>query len=416
MELYPQSWRSDWQQWRQAWTALGDNPLQHYLRISNERRTLQLPQWRRRLNAGLVVIGGAGICWYLTDSLLGSNQDPDRWLLLFVFCSTLFLLVWLTAGLFEAARDGLSVLSQSGKRAVRLQMDEMLALSSLSPAEILLPTVLRQLRLFAPRIASGAVLVVVNLLLVMRLSAASNTDLQVLTAILWSPLTVLCLFGCGMLAVTAVSLGLIAAGRGLVAERLQVLTAISLLIVNLCWGLLASFLVSQNSELNFSSTPYASAALLSLGAGLGALLLHGAFRLAARRVWARVILAVIGPGLLPLTLIVAISSWSALMFYLSLLEIQPDWYWGDTAAASFGQLTLGFVRSWGALALINPLVPPHVNCWGGDAGYAYSTGSDGYVSPLWINLPLTVLLQLGLIAMLGHHCLRAVDLRRQGAD
>lgn len=150
--------RLAWFQWRAAARGLAANPL-WLLDAAQSRRLAQRKGVlaRHPVLAWLGAVVALALTWFNIELLLdlGNRAPLTLWaaatyqytaLYLLFFAACAFAICWAAAALFSTLRDALSTLRHAAHGRQELASDNLLRLTQLSPAELLLPTVLRGLR------------------------------------------------------------------------------------------------------------------------------------------------------------------------------------------------------------------------------------------------------------------------------
>src|SRR5437870_637181 len=130
--------------WRAALSTLAENPLAEAFDLTRRRRLAKVPPLRRygaALSAVLLFAGAAAL-FIFGKPLTGTAPTPAEWpwVLLLLVGIPLYC-IWLLRSIYELALLSLQLLGRHGRRAAHLQLDDMLALTPLTGAEMVLGTV-----------------------------------------------------------------------------------------------------------------------------------------------------------------------------------------------------------------------------------------------------------------------------------
>lgn len=401
--------------WREAWRDRSVNPLAGAVALALARQAGGKRQRGNRLLLRiLLVLGVAGLALLLCDL---AGLLPGKWdtALGIAGCAgaAAYCLVWLITELWGGLSQASTALARQEKRASWVQLDDLLAITSLTAQEILVGL------LWAPwlcllRASLALVLLTLCCCLPFWLGARSffwdTSDSP--NAVLLLPFTVASLGGCAVLSTASMALFAAIMNRGLVASRLLPFAGTALLFSSLAWlPMSLSFYFSGVNDFSRYEAP----ALADLGNLLGGLLIAvltvHLLALGARFRPLRVFAALFGGSAVA---VLHLLAW--IIFGAASMTAQLD----SRVNEFMGIMMMASFRGWGAFALINPAALPSDLC----LGFQHSPGAPGY-SPWGLGgsaictawWPLAYLLGgAALLLVLSRHAVMAVEARRSGAD
>lgn len=297
--------------WREAWRALPDNPLAANLRQARQRALRAIPWWKRHIFTILILLVSLAIALMVAgvaiaeavlaarplQSTITSIEGTLAWAASITIFPVYF--AWLLEGIYAAAVDSLTVLGRQSRQAFGLVLDDMLAITTISDHEIVLGALAS---LFPPlflRIAVGAVLapltVVVSLGIEhMQRSYPYLLDQQMLGTLVAAPLSAALILLMGGAAALCCILYMLGLGRGLhignITSSAGVIASLSHLAL-IPVSLVLAFMLS--SDLGYGDVKGENYFLLGgLMIFTAPTLLWLGLRLAQARQWFRYVLAV----------------------------------------------------------------------------------------------------------------------------
>lgn len=400
--------RESWREWLAVYHELPENPLAHYFHMA-ERRRLARVSWLRKnpLVVLAIVVAAITLLYLLWEYYLnvigaprGTLFEDYGWHEIIVYGLLILALpiyaAWFMGGLFTAVGDSLGVLCLPDKRSTSLKLDDMIAVSALTDRQIVLAMLSIILSPLWLRVAVGAVLAWVFILVIALANTEWELSEDVAHVMLFAPLTVGAMAVAGVLASLAMVLYLFSLGRGINSSVLGAVSGVIIVMSNGLWVLYSVayivFLLMAGAPDERMGWPGGfMAVLLSL---LVIALFWGGMLIARTKSWIRSSLATATPLFIPF-LGIALG-WGAYV-------ISEEWF------NSRGYvLIFNYLWSWGSFALFNPLAIPALGL-PGVLGEARAT----LFMLEWYRLPLLFLLQAGLIAVFAHFARDAVARRRQ---
>ena len=399
--------------WFAALRGLRDNPLLAVW-LRTEARRMQAKHWFKRSPGlfSLAVVLSLAVSTYLISMIVRQQAEPPgliaglyarSWLVggwtAILFGVTIFALCWLTARVYSATRIALGFLEMEPRQRFSAVLDDMLAVTSLSPQEILLAVTGLCLRLLLPPLALlGACLVALmatyNLLTGTELLwPMERWDYRELTPALTAVrylITLIKLAVSGVLTallVTQVSLTLGLLPRSGMMPTIGAGIAAALHPPLVAGGMLLATWLPDYSPDVIRGWYFACVITLVMCIVLGLL-----FYLARRLPWLQKALGFAWP-----VLVVAVGA-------LAILSMGLNPWSGGTLVGLEGELTIHLTN----LALVNPLhlVPEP---------WLYGFNNYGWLTDSW-RYPLGLLTQLVMVVVMAEFARDSVRRRFQGVN
>jgi hypothetical protein len=399
--------------WRSALGTLAENPLAEAFELTRRRRLARVPFLRRYgVALAAVVLFATGAIYVILDPRLSGSQPTATewpWIALLILGIPLYC-IWLLRSVYELALLSLQLLGSHGRRAAHLQLDDMLALTPLTGAEMVLATAWSVLKPMLPVVVSGALLIwALGLGITLDFGGESGDYSRMFSVLAAAPLTTLCILLSSALAVCTLSMWWVALGRGLKADQLSVGGAIIYGLLQAIWIPLA-FAMEQNGPftpaVGYGFEPLNQLALTIVAAALVVGSLYFLLSATENRSVIRAGLAAVGP-LLPLLL-----GFAFVAALLSATEFSQYnvFYEHDMFEAFLPNLAL----SWSGLMPVNPLAVPHPAL----LGFVINNDASVYGSPqhLWptpMHFAGLIVLQGVLLCVCANAATRSVELRRR---
>lgn len=218
--------------WREAWLALPDNPLAANLKSARRRALKAIPWWKRHaftlliLTIGLVValmiVAINVTAGFASGRPLQETITAIEWSLVWAAAVMVFPVyaAWLLEGLFAAVVDALAVLGRQSRQSYGLIIDDMLAITAIGHREIVLGVLSNLMPPLLRRIAVGAVLAPVTVIVALGISNINQSvpvllDQHMLNTLLAAPFSALVIMLQGGLAALCGLLYMLGLGRGL---------------------------------------------------------------------------------------------------------------------------------------------------------------------------------------------------------
>jgi hypothetical protein len=399
--------------WKAALSGIAENPLVSAFELTRQRRLAKVPPIRRYgLSLGAVLLFTAGALYVLlSPNLSGSRPSATEWpwIILLILGVPLYC-VWLLRSVYEVALLSLQLLGKHGRRAAHLQLDDMLALTPLTGAEMALATTWSVLRPLLPAVVSGALLIwALGLGITLDFGGPGGDASHMFSVLAAAPLTTACIVVSSLLALGTLSLWWMALGRGLKADQLSVGGAMVYGLLQLIWIPLALTVekggpFGMDTSVGFGWLDQAAMGIAAAAAVIGGvyLLLAGTTNMPSFRAG----LAAVGP-LLPLMI-----GFGFMAGIMSALEINLSYVFYENNM--FDAFLPNLVLSWSGLMPMNPLAIPQPSLLGFDnAAESSYYGGTMHAWPTPVHFVALLAVQCLLLWVCAAAATRSVELRRR---